>query len=98
MNPTTRLTILGFAATTMAACSSPSGDRSYGSSSMPSQAEQACLRAVTEMSNNPDVVLLDSYRSSDGTEVTVGVGPNRARWACTGYENGRTKDVYSMTN
>ena len=67
-------------------------------SGTPSLAEQACLRDVTRTTNNPDVVLLDSSFSQASTEVIVGVGPQRARWRCIGYEDGTTTGIMSLTN
>lgn len=64
----------------------------------PSLAEQACLRDVTRTTNNPDVVLLESSASEAGTEVIVGVGPQRARWRCIGYKDGTTADIMSLTD
>lgn len=71
---------------------------SGGSASTPSLAEQGCLRDVTQTTNNPDVVLLSSSFSEAGTEVIVGVGPDRAPWRCIGYSDGTTADIMSMTN
>jgi hypothetical protein len=65
---------------------------------MPSQAEQACLRDVTRTTNNPDVVLLGSTFSQAGTEVIVGVGPQRARWRCIAYRDGTTGGIMSLTD
>jgi hypothetical protein len=73
-------------------------DNSGSSSAMPSEAEQACLRDVTRTTNNPDVVLLDSSFSQAGTEVIVGVGPQRARWRCIGYSDGSTGGIMSLTD
>ncbi len=64
----------------------------------PSLAEQGCLRDVTRETGNPDVVLLSSSFSQAGTEVIVGVGPNRARWRCIGYQDGSTSSIMSLTN
>jgi hypothetical protein len=64
----------------------------------PSLAEQGCLRDVTRTTNNPDVVLLSSSYSEAGTEVIVGVGPDRARWRCIGYKDGATADIMSLTD
>ena len=75
-----------------------SSDDASSSAGMPSKAEQACLRAVTRTTNNPDVVLLDSTFSQAGTEVIVGVGPQRARWRCIGYSDGTTGDIMSLTD
>lgn len=68
------------------------------SSTMPNVAEQACLRDVTQTTNNPDVVLLDSSFSEAGTEVIVGVGETRARWRCIGYSDSTTADIESLTD
>lgn len=64
----------------------------------PTLAEQACLRDVTETTNNPDVVLLGSEFSEAGTLVRVGVGPNRAPWECIGYADGSTAGITSLTD
>ncbi len=64
----------------------------------PTVEEQACLRDVTGVTSNPDVVLLASSFSQAGTEVTVGVGPDRARWRCIGYSDGTTADIQSLTD
>lgn len=64
----------------------------------PDEAEQACLRAVTNETNNPDVVLLSSEFSQAGTNVTVGVGSQRAPWQCIAYSDGSTSRPMSMTN
>jgi uncharacterized protein YgiM (DUF1202 family) len=63
-----------------------------------SPAEQACLRAVTVETNNPDVVLLSSAFSEAGTEVMVGVGSQRAPWQCIAYSDGSTTRPMSMQN
>lgn len=64
----------------------------------PTLAEQGCLRDVTRTTGNPDVVLLSSSFSQAGTEVIVGVGPQRARWRCIGYEDGATSSIMSLTD
>ncbi len=66
--------------------------------SMPTVAEQACLRDVTRTTNNPDVVLLGSSFSEAGTEVIVGVGEQRARWRCIAYSDGTTAGIESLTD
>lgn len=73
----------------------PTGNVSTGA---PSLAEQGCLRDVTRTTNNPDVVLLSSDFSQAGTQVIVGVGPQRARWSCIGYSDGSTAEITSLTN
>ncbi|WP_422373255.1 hypothetical protein [Hoeflea sp.] len=69
-----------------------------GSTAPPSLAEQGCLRDVTRTTNNPDVVLLSSEFSQAGTQVIVGVGPQRARWSCIGYSDGSTAEIVSLTD
>jgi len=69
-----------------------------GSAGTPSPAEQGCLRDVTRTTNNPDVVLLSSEFSQAGTQVIVGVGPQRARWSGIGYSDGSTAEITSLTN
>jgi hypothetical protein len=73
----------------------PSAEAAAGT---PNLAEQACLRDVTRTTNNPDVVLISSSFSEAGTEVIVGVGPERARWRCIGYKDGSTAGITSLTN
>lgn len=65
---------------------------------MPTPAEQACLRDVTAETNNPDVVLLESSHSDQGTEVIVGVGPQRAPWRCIAYADGTTGGILSLAD
>ena len=79
-------------------CTSHGAGQGGPTQAMPSRAEQACLRAVTQTTNNPDVVLLESTYSEAGTEVIVGVGPQRARWRCIGYRDGTTGEVMSLTD
>lgn len=64
----------------------------------PSLAEQGCLRDVSATTNNGDVAILESYFSEAGTEVVVGVGPDRARWRCIGYADGTTAGIQSLVD
>jgi len=73
----------------------PTGGAAAGT---PSRAEQACLRDVTRTTNNADVMLLSSSYSEAGTQVVIGVGPQRARWRCIGYKDGSTADIMSLTD
>ena len=50
------------------------------------------------LTNNPDVIMLSSSYAEAGTEVIVGVGPQRARWRCIGYRDGTTADIMSLTD
>ena len=91
-----KMAIAGVALFALAGCVEDTGGSASGS--VPSVAEQACLRDVTSTTNNPDVVLLSSSFSQAGTEVIVGVGPQRARWRCIGYNDGTTADITSLTD
>lgn len=85
----------------LASCTETTGDTrssAPASSRMPTPAEQACLRDVTSETNNPDVVLLSSSYAEAGTEVIVGVGPQRARWRCIAYRDGSTAGIMSLTD
>jgi ABC-type uncharacterized transport system auxiliary subunit len=64
----------------------------------PSLAEQGCLRDVSATTNNGDVAILESNFSEAGTEVIVGVGPDRARWRCIGYSDGATAGIQSLVD
>lgn len=67
-------------------------------SSAPTAAEQACLQRVSIETNNGDVSVIRSSFSQAGTEVIVGVGPQRAPWQCIAYSDGSTTRPMSMTN
>ncbi len=97
------LSALAVAAVIVAGCTVNAGGAGGGSGNpggpadtspgAPSAAEQACLRDVTQATNNPDVVLLNSSVSEAGTEVIVGVGGQRAPWRCIGYNDGTTTGI-----
>ncbi len=53
---------------------------------------------MTRTTNNANVTLLSSSYSEAGTQVIVGVGPQRARWRCIGYKDGSTADIMSLTD
>jgi len=85
------------AAATLAGCQSNSERAS--ASSIPNAAEQACLRDVTQQTNNPDVVLLGSEPYQGGARyVRVGVGRDRAVWQCIGRSNGSTSEIMYLGN
>ena len=95
----TRMTIFGAAALSVLSLAGCVEDTGGGASAaMPTAADQACLRAVTAETNNPDVTLLGSSFSEAGTEVIVGVGPDRARWQCIAYSDGTTTRPMSLTD
>jgi hypothetical protein len=101
MNHSIKLALVTAAVALLAGCVESTGDTrpsTGGAAGTPSLAEQGCLRDVTRTTNNPDVVLLSSSYSEAGTEVIVGVGPDRARWRCIAYEDGTTSSIMSLTN
>lgn len=59
----------------------------------PTPAQQACLAAVSRAANNGDVAVLSSLGSEAGTQVKIGVGPDRAQWNCIAYSDGTTAAV-----
>jgi hypothetical protein len=73
-------------------------ESSSTASSTPSLAEQGCLRDVSRTTNNGDVAIMSSTFSEAGTQVIVGVGPERARWECIGYSDGTTAGIMSLTD
>jgi len=73
-------------------------ENSGSSSGMPTQGEQACLQRTSAETNNGDVVLLRSRAVSGGTEVIVGVGPQRAQWRCVAFSSGGTSRPMSLAN
>ena len=83
------------AAVTLAGCVEDTGETV---SSTPTAAQQACLQRVSIETNNGDVAVLSSSFSQAGTEVIVGVGPQRAPWQCIAYSDGSTTRPMSMTD
>lgn len=87
------------AAIGLAGCSeTTSSSPSTQTASAPTAADQACLAAVSRETNNGDVTVLNSQFSEAGTQVTVGVGPQRAPWNCIAYSDGTTAGIESLTN
>lgn len=82
----------------LAACVEDSSGSGTDAAQTPNPAVQACLRDVTATTNNGDVVLLSESFSQAGTEVIVGVGPDRALWRCIGYADGTTGGIESLTD
>jgi hypothetical protein len=78
----------------------PAGSGGAGSGADPllAAAEQACMRDVRQMTNNPDAVVLRSMFSEAGTEVIVGIGAQRAPWRCIAYRDGTTAGIMSVTD
>ena len=63
----------------------------------PAKDQQACLAAVSNKTNNGEVVVLDTNSSEANNTVIVGVGKQKARWQCL-VKNGRVAEVMSLTN
>ncbi len=74
----------------LAACDETS---TSSASAEPTPAQQACLRDVAKTTNNSQVVVLSSAFSEAGTQVTVGVGEDRAPWNCIAYTDGATAGI-----
>ncbi len=83
-------TALLFGALTVAACED-TGSSTASSELTPAQ--QACSRDVANTTNNSQVVVLSSAFSEAGTQVTVGVGEDRAPWNCIAYSDGATAGI-----
>lgn len=66
--------------------------------SVPPVARQACLDEVRRTTNNPQVTILGMIYSEANSDVTVGVGPDRARWRCLVSRDGVVADVTSLTD
>ncbi|WP_135505842.1 hypothetical protein [Roseovarius aestuariivivens] len=95
LTQTLRFSAAAMMLTALAGCVEDSGS---AGTAMPSAAEQACLRAITVETNNPDVRLSRSSFSQAGTEVIAVVGPQDAAWQCIAYSDGTTSRPMSLTN
>jgi hypothetical protein len=62
----------------------------------PASDESVCLTAVGNQTGN-SVVVLESVTSEANNMVTIGVGPDRARWRCL-VNGGTVVEVMSMTD
>ena len=62
----------------------------------PASDEAACLSAVAAKTNN-SVVVLESLTSEANNMVTIGVGPDRARWQCL-VNGGVVAQTMSLAN
>ena len=85
----------------LAGCETSGDGGGYGppAGNAPEEAgRQACLRDVKSTTGNYDAVVLSSSFSQAGTEVIVGVGPQRAQWRCIAYSDGTTTGITSLTN
>lgn len=66
--------------------------------SVPQVARDACLREVRRTTGNPDQSIIEMIYSEANSQVTVGVGPDRAPWQCTVSNSGVVAQVMSMTD
>jgi hypothetical protein len=73
----------------------PNADGSIGG--VPSIDQQACLAAVSRQTNNGDVEVMAATSSEANNSVTIGVGPERAKWQCL-VKKGKVASVMSLTD
>jgi hypothetical protein len=59
--------------------------------------QKACLKAVSGKTNNTVVTVLDAISSQANNSVTIGVGPDKAKWQCL-VKDGSVADVMSLTD
>ena len=85
-----------FSALALAACNAD--DTGGTVSRAPSLQEQACLAAVSNTTNNGEVTVLENIYSEANSQVTIGVGLDRAPWRCLVSNDGVVADVMSLTN
>lgn len=78
-------------------CEVTSGSSGADVASIPKADQQACLAAVSQKTNNGQVVVLDASGSEANNMVIVGVGKDKAKWQCL-VKNGRVADVMSLTD
>lgn len=64
---------------------------------MPKSDQKACRKAVKRKTNNKDVTVLDATSSEANNMVTLGVGPDKAKWKCL-VKNGIVAEVMSLTD
>ena len=73
----------------------PNADGSVGGVSKADQ--EACRKAVSAETNNKTVAVITATSSEANNNVTVGVGPDKAKWQCL-VKNGQVADVMSLTD
>lgn len=81
---------------TFAGCVETVSDPGPGNS-VDANARAACVSAVRNETDNPDVSVISSEFSEAGTRVVLQVGPT-GTWECWGYTNGSTDRIMSLTN
>lgn len=66
--------------------------------SVPKAARNACLKAVARVTNNKQVVITSMIFSQANSEVTVGVGPQKAPWRCLVSNSGVVQETMSLSD
>ncbi|PZF76610.1 hypothetical protein DK847_12480 [Aestuariivirga litoralis] len=87
----------GICQVTSSAAPSSSGGAGGNLTLAPSKDQEACLAAVSNKTNNGEVVVLDTNSSEANNTVIIGVGKDKARWQCL-VKNGRVAEVMSLTD
>lgn len=88
----------------LAGCNTSSAPTPAGSAaplmdeSVPPASRSACLAAVSQTTNNGDVEIVEMIFSEANSQVTVGVGSDRAPWRCLVSNTGVVAEVMSMTD
>ncbi len=73
-------------------------DNATGGSDVSQTAINACLAAVSKETGESDVAVLGSEFSEANSEVTVGVGQQRAPWRCLVSNDGKVSEVSSQSD
>jgi hypothetical protein len=66
--------------------------------SVPKAARNACLKAVAKVTNNKTVVITGMIFSEANSEVTIGVGPQKAQWRCLVSNSGVVQETMSLAD
>ncbi|MCX5478683.1 hypothetical protein OSH08_06685 [Kaistia geumhonensis] len=66
--------------------------------SVPKAARNACLKAVAKVTNNTQVAITAMIFSQANSEVTVGVGPQKAPWRCLVSNSGVVQETMSLAD
>lgn len=96
MKDVLKIATLAVAGFTLAGCAADSGMSRQAadmSRQSPSLAEQACLAAVSNETDNGDVMILSSEYSEANSLVMIGVGEQRAPWRCLVSNDGVVAEV-----
>jgi hypothetical protein len=65
--------------------------------SVPGKDKQACVRALQKLARNTKVVVVGAVSSEANNDVTLGLGPQKAKWRCL-VKGGKVADVTSLTD